>query len=323
MLPSPAATGANSELSNTLTPYLPLPDKFSTASFEAGRSGDFDAMRLALDRFGFVVLREFIPRGLSMQAFIEATTVFLDVMRSFRFGLSIDNGTKGFDELAKLPSAVWERRPSKEVALPFESGSPGMTLHVGTLEVQQLVPGGQASRKGVQLGWKVIQVESGNDVCKPLHGGSKVCVDQRKSLAAMVHQGAFYKTKTIEGLVQEGVFLNITKITFKTPVDYTPLAASQKWGVSTSRGYQSKLGLGKSTDAVHFQKCPAVMNAQLWMRQPLAALHRVLPFDLCWQPDGVSFKAGDVSLSRGLTFALHAWGDFWTSPYEMMQLTSI
>lgn len=99
------------------------------------------------------------------------------------------------------------------------------------------------------------------------------------------------------------------EITFVDQISFTPLAESQKWGVSTSRGYQNKLGLGKCTDAVNFQDCAAVKAAQLWMRSFFASLHGCLPEELCWQPDGVSFKAGHTHLLK-LSWELWNWS-YW------------
>jgi hypothetical protein len=78
---------------------------------------------------------------------------------------------------------------------------------------------------------------------------------------------------------------------FQKDVCWTPFALKQKWGVSTSRGYQPKLGLGKCTHP-YYVDSPASRDAQLYMRNFLANLHKCLPHELCWQPDGNSFKAG-------------------------------
>ena len=246
-------------------PYPPLPDRFAGATFDGSRSWDVAAMQKALEDFGFLYLPEFIPESITNLAFDQATQYFLGVLRSFEHGLSINKGMEGFDELAGLPSCAWERKPRREVAKTFEAGPLGMTVEPSTSEVKELVPGGQAVSLGVQAGWVVKKVIVGS---QPLAAFSK--------------------------LLSEGELTKDTQITFRTPTHYSPLAVSQKWGVCTSRGYQPKLGLGKCTDSEHFAECPAVMNCQLWMRNLLATLHNCLPTQLCWQPDGVSFKAGRI-----------------------------
>ena len=266
-----AASGADAAIgADTGKPYDPLPHRLSNASFGASRACDVSAMNDALEEYGFIVLRGFIPAHITAKAFRESTDYFLDVLKSFQHGFSIDKGMAGFDELATLPSRVWERKPHKDVVVNFEPGRLDMTVDPDTLEVKHLLPNGQASNKGVQLGWVVVRIAA---------DGWRL-VPKRQPLAAFINKGRLD---------------DAASLTFTPPMHYSPLAVSQKWGVSTTRGWQSKLGLGKSTEPIFFQNCPGVLNAQQWMRNLLACLHDCLPTELCWQPDGVSFKVGHPS----------------------------
>jgi len=256
--------------------YSPLPEEFAAASF-GGKSmawNDVSAMEKALEEHGFIILPGFVPEHITKQALEEATTYFLGVMKSFQHGFGIDKGMAGFDDLASLPGAVWEKQPKKEVTITFAEGLFGMKVGP-KLEVLELTPGGQASNLGVQLGWVVVKVGGENQY--------------RSKLMTLINDGA------TQGKKGGSPALCGKAITFQPPTCFSPLAVSQKWGVATSRGYQKELGLGKSTDPIHFSNCPAVVNTQLWVRNLLASLHGCLPTDLCWKPDGVSFKAGRAS----------------------------
>lgn len=261
LLENPCSTGPS-------FPYPPLPSEFARASFANTMPLHVEAMKEAIEEFGFIILPSFIPDRISTMAFGEATAYFLGVMRSFKYGQgdAFDSkGMEGFDDLAKLPSAAWEKRPRDQVTLTFEAGTLGMTLDF-CMEVRTVVPDSQASLGGVKPGWKVARV-----------GANITDKKVRKSLTADV----------IGGWLSCGA-----EITFQPPTHYSPLAVSQKWGVFVQKGYQPGLGLGKSTDPINFNNCHGVMNAQLSMRNLLASLHGCLPTQLCWQPDGVSFKAG-------------------------------
>lgn len=270
------AMGAAPDAETVTELYDPLPAEFARASFEASCL-DYGAAIGALDEFGFIVLRGMIPEHLRALAYKEATGAALAVMKSFEHGYSIDKGIAGFDELHKLPSQVWEKKPPKKVSVIFQPavGGIGLKLDKRTLLVHEVAVSSQAESKGVLLGWKAVKFDG-----EPAVGGSlPTWLDQ---------DGNIDKSRTI---------------VFMIPSHYNPLAESQKWGVSTSRGYQPRLGLGKCTDPVNFAKSPGLMNTQLWMRQPLAALHQCLPTELCWQPDGISFKAGGSSFSGWSTFS--------------------
>ena len=260
-----AAIAANAAVGAvTGTSYAPLPDSLSNASFGASRAFDVSAMKNALGDHGFLVLRGFIPAHITTMAFDESTAYFLDVLKKFQHGYSIDKGMQGFDELAHLPSCVWEKSPKKDVVLLFKPGRLDMTVDTETMRVKHVQYGGQASKKGVQIGYLVVRITP----------------PSRQPLAAIINNG---------------VLDEAASLTFTPPTHYSPLAVSQKWGVSTTRGWQCKLGLGKCTEPSIFHSCTGVMNAQLWMRNVLACLHDCLPTELCWQPDGVSFKVGHLS----------------------------
>jgi len=274
---SAAAIGAaKEEAGSSDGGYPPLPEEFAAASFD-GQSmkwDDYETMKRALAEHGFIILPGYIPGYITKQALEEATTYFLGVLKSFQFGFSIDKGMAGFDDLAKLPNEVWERQPKKQKVMTFVALWHGMkvgpSLQSKTqLEVVEVIQGGQASRLGVKLGWVVVKVNGKKSTTGTTFGG--------KPLADFINGGGVFKG---------------TEICFQPPTHFSPLAVSQKWGVFTSNGYQKGLGLGKSTDSIWFADSPAVMNAQLWMRSLMASLHECLPTDLCWQPDGVSFKAG-------------------------------
>ena len=253
-------------------PYPPLPSEYAMASFDnrsLALSRHVEAMKEAIGEFGFIILPACIPEHISSLAFDEATNYFMGVMASFEYGLGEvlqTMGMKGFDELAKLPSAVWERKAQSPVTLTFEAGPLGMTVDPGTMEVKHVPCAGQAFLMGVKTGWVVARI-----------GAKATNKKVRQPLAAGVIEGHLPRS---------------AEITFQPPSHCSPLAKSQKWGVHTSKGYQPKLGLGKSTDPINFSTSHGVMNAQLWMRNLLASLHGCLPTELCWQPDGVSFKAG-------------------------------
>jgi hypothetical protein len=250
--------------------YPALPDRFSRVSFDYSNWWDMDLVKRALEEDGFVCLRQFIPQHMVDKAFHQATTNFLGVLKSLTHGFTIDEGLAGLDKLDGLPGKVWERKPSEPEVIHFDPGCLSMQVEPKTYEVKNYSPiDGQACQKGVQLGWVVVEVAIAG---KPLTG---------QPLAAFLQQGSCPKG---------------AKITFQPPWQcYTPLANTQKWGISTSRGFQTKLGMGKCTDAVQFQDLPAVMGTQLWMRNFLASLHNCLPQDLCWQPDGGSFKARPIT----------------------------
>ena len=250
--------------------YQPLPDELAGASFDGLRCWDVQAVKAALEEFGFVVLRGFIPERINKMALDESQAYFLGVLKSFQHGFSIDQGHSGFDEISKLPSFVWEKTPKKEVVVDFAPGGLGMLVDRNSLIVEGVGFGGQAEMKGVRRGWAVTKLRSG------------------EPLADVVQPLAEAANRDWPGSIE---------VTFQPPAHYSPLAESQKWGVFSSRGYQPKLGLGKCTDAINFASAMGVMNAQLWMRNFLAELHCCLPTELCWQPDGVSCKAG-VSFAR-------------------------
>jgi hypothetical protein len=246
--------------------YPSLPEELHGASFDAQRCWDIVMVRAALEEYGFVVLRGFVPERIAQPALAEATEYFLGVLRAFKHGYAIDKGVAGIDEVARLPSCVWENVAKKKKTITFAKGSLGMTVHPQTLEVVGLTPNGQASRLGVRPGWAVEKASNGR------RGLTKV----RQPLVAWL----------------EAEQPAVSFVTFQPPANYSPLAVSQKWGVFTSKGYQPDLGLGKCTDAENFATSAGVMNAQLWMRNYLASLHDCMPTELCWKPDGVSFKAG-------------------------------
>jgi len=249
-------------------PFPHLPEQFAQASFDGKQQWDVGSMKKALGHYGFLRLPGFIPEPITKLAFEEASNYFLGVMRSFQYGFSIDKGMAGFDELAGLPSTVWEKKPKDPVTLIFEAGPLGMTVGPSTFTVLQVRPDGQAFLNSVQAGWVVVRA------------------------TAAGRPGYWRRGQALADLINTGEVPKDTSITFQPPTYYTPLALDQKWGVFSSKGYQPKLGLGKSTEPHNFAKCPGIMNAQLWMRNILASLHDCLPTQLCWQPDGVSFKAG-------------------------------
>ena len=137
---------------------------------------------------------------------------------------------------------------------------------------------GQAERLGVICGWVVSEV---------YHKGASILVAQE-----IYHKGALGPNVRAGGLDYYKHECHVdVEMVFQQDVCWTPFALKQKWGVSTSRGYQPKLGLGKCTHP-YYVDSPASRDAQLYMRNFLANLHKCLPHELCWQPDGNSFKAG-------------------------------
>ena len=249
--------------------YQPLPAQFAKASFNVSQTGDVVAMQQAMEDYGFIRLSNFIPQHITKQALDEATKYFLGIMKSFTNTYQIDVGMAGFNELAALPSRVWEKKPVKQKTVVFKAGKPtglkvvGVGPKFSTLLVTEVDQTGPAYSQGVRQGWEL----------------SNGVEQQRKGQPL----ATFLNAETVSVT---------TSIIFQAPSHYSPFAVSQKWGVFTSKGYQPRLGLGKSTDAINFAAKPGIMNAQLWMRNILASLHNCLPTDLCWQPDGVSFKAG-------------------------------
>jgi hypothetical protein len=276
--PPPAAIGADA----AATPkdsesaaasegsYPPLPGEFTNASFDVTHGWDIRLVRAALEMRGFVVLRRFIPERIITRARGEATEYFLGVLKSFQHGFSIDKDDAGFDDVAKLPAFVWDNKVKSPKVICFGAGQLGIVVDHPSLQVTEVTPGGQAALLGVQPGWVVAKAREGQPLAAV-----------RQPLAAWIQQG---QTKNPGN----------NEVTFQPPRNYTPFADSQKWSFFKSRGYQPLLGLGKCTDAIHFADAMGVMSAQLWMRNFLADLHECLPTELCWRPDGVSFKAGGV-----------------------------
>ena len=262
-----AAIGAAKKGELHVEAYPPLPLEFATASFQSMTWADVGAMKEALDEHGFLILPGYIPEHITKQAFQEATKYFLGVMRSLMFGFSIDKGMAGFDDLASLPSQVWEKQPKKATPITFGEGPFGMQVGPN-LEVKNTTHDGQAHCLGVGLGWVLVKFA----------GKSTKMLVAGQSVADYINEG--------------GQLSEDTELIFQPPTHFSPLAVSQKWGVFSSKGYQPKLGLGKSTNPIYFANCPAVLNAQIWLRNVLSSLHGCLPTELCWQPDGVSFKAG-------------------------------
>ena len=226
-----------------------------------------DEVKEALEEQGFLCLRNYIPKHIVERAFAEATDYFLDILKQFSGGHAIDEGLAGFDKVAGLPGKVWEKRPAtEEVEVAFDPGPLGLEFYPSTKIVGKITPKGQGEIQGVQEGWVFVGAKAGGRLLKgqPL--------------------AAFLKTLTCE---------QCTTVTFQPRWEHwNAQAVTQYWGLSVARGYQGKLGLGKVTDAVNMQNCPAIMAAQLWMRNYIAMLHQCLPEELCWQPDGASFKAG-------------------------------
>jgi hypothetical protein len=291
-----------------------LPDQFVAASFQSGQSWDVDAVRGAITQYGFACLHGYIPRKITNQAFDEATRYFMGVMSKFRYGYHIDEGMAGFDELAHLPSWVWEKRPRNDKVLQFSIEQPlGMWVDPETLMVTDVPSLGQACKLGVQKGWVVAQVSSHGQV-RPLADSHSGDLDSGPTVgggspvpASSEPRQTSIRLQDFIHAVNAGGIVHGASIRFRRPSECSPLAVSQKWGVQNTKGYQPRLGLGKSTEVERFEDCPGVLNAQLWMRHLLAGIHDCLPTELCWHPEGVSFKAGPGfpnSIIRGAFFFL-------------------
>jgi hypothetical protein len=257
--------------------YPALPTKLASVSFDCCRCWNLEQVKAGIEEQGFACIRGFTPKLMTDQAFQEATKYFLGVLKSFEHGYAIDEGLPGIDKLQNLPSKVWENKPKAKQVKHFVPGPWGMDIAPQTNEVMFVETGGQAAKMGVEAGWVVVGCEKVDS--KAVEAGKRLCkrrVDGQP-LAALL----------ASDLAEGGDVV----ITFQPPMCYSPLAITQKWGVMTTRGHQHKLGLGKCTDPVNFQDAPAVMSTQLWMRNFISCLHGCLPEELCWQPDGVSFKA--------------------------------
>ena len=283
-----AATGAENLESQSGSGYPALPQELAGVSFDVSRGCcNMPLVRAALEEHGFICLRGFIPQMLVDKAFEESTKYFLGILRSFWDGNAINEGLAGFDKLAKLPSKVWERKEHEKVTLSFGPGEWGFQADPQTNIVNSIQDDGQAQLHGVKPGWVVLQILKDDKSIGPLRMAA--CLGE---MAAASWTGG-------------------CKIRFQAVEYYTNFAKDQKWGVSTTRGYQPKLGLGKCTDACYMQY-PAIRDAQLWMRQFLATLHECSPHELCWQPDGVSFKAGHTFWGFG---AICQRRVFWSLSY--------
>ena len=245
--------------------YPALPEEFANVSLDSQSWWNLGQVFPTMEQHGFICLREFIPKFMVDTAFQQATTYFLGVLKSFDHGLAIDEGLTGIDKVKDLPSKVWEKRLLETVTIQFEPGPLGLEVEPETSQVNFIKPGGQASTKGVREGWVVSSATS--------FGCSRASQD-------------------LACFLQKACCTEHTEITFQPMQYYHPFALKQKWGVFKSRGFQNGLGLGKCTDAINFQGYPAIQETQLWMRNFIASLHQCLPGELCWQPDGVSFKAG-------------------------------
>ena len=70
---------------------------------------------------------------------------------------------------------------------------------------------------------------------------------------------------------------------------WTPYAIKQRWGVATQRGLQAGLGLGKCTEP-EFMALPMLREVQEYVKPFVAAMHKLPPRKLCWQPEGASLK---------------------------------
>ena len=154
----PEVAAGDSAIGETQTEgktYPALPGEFAGASFDSSRWGDLDVVRDMLGRWGFIVLRGYIPMFMADRALEESLTYFMGVLRSFTHGYAIDEGRSGIDKLQDLPSKVWERRPTNH-EIKFGTGPPGLQLDHQTNLVTFVEPGGQAAEKGVQEGWAFV-----------------------------------------------------------------------------------------------------------------------------------------------------------------------
>ena len=105
----------------------------------------------------------------------------------------------------------------------------------------KLLPGSDAELAGVRVGWK----QKGAPVKE---------VKSESSGMASVASG----TKSTS-----------FRFTFSRLEHFSPFAEEQNWGVSTSRGYQPALGLGKCCSP-EYMNWPSLQEVQFWMRNYLA-----------------------------------------------------
>jgi hypothetical protein len=270
--PQTAAIGAGTKteiaaLGAGLPGYPPMPAKWAKACFGVENWWKLDQVRYELDEMGFICLLAFLPKVLVDKCFGESTEYFFKVLRSFWGGFAIDKGLAGLDDVAALPPKVWEKYFGDPVTVLFPPGPWGFRFDPATKQVIAVGVSSYAEHHGVKTGWVVLDFQA---------DGASIHPDP---ILFRLGTSGF-----IEGFVELGVV-------FRQDVCYSPFALTQKWGCSTSRGYQPLLGLGKCTNP-EFVNSPASLDAQLYMRNFLANVHNCLPHELCWQPDGNSFKAG-------------------------------
>jgi len=207
-------------------------------------------VKTALATYGFAVLRRYIPKPVLDPALKQTSDYFLGVVESFTDGYALEAKVESYDKLHTLDAKVWETKGPNAQKELTFPSGPMGFIVNKWNRVIHVDADGPAANLGVKVGWVVLSSE----------------------------------------IFPNNADGTSHSVTFWTIECYTPLAIEQKWGTSTTRGYQKKLGLGKCTDPINMQ-FPALIDTQLYMRPFLAELHGCLPSQLCWQPDGGSFKA--------------------------------
>ena len=237
--------------------YCPLPTTLASNSLDHSRWFDKAAVFDAFEAQGFLHLRAFVPDFMVARAYRDGLDYVLDILGSFTEGHAINSGDAGINDMQALPSKIWERRCHGKSVITFGPGPAGFEVgsdgHVTKVEHD-----GQAQSKGVKVGW--LATGTGTDTtCSPASVS-----------AAIAKEGGF-------------------KMTFEAWEFYSPYALRQKWGVSTSRGYQPALGLGKCMQAENTDIL-SIRAVQYYLKCYAAFLHQCCPEDLCWRVAGFSVK---------------------------------
>ena len=253
-----------------------LPEPFATeASF--GPEGWLTGQPLAaLEKHGFVCMRQLIPEYMHEPAFGEVAEYFMAIGASFLGGHAIDKaeGLEGFDKWCELPAEVWERMELGTCKVVFEE-IPRFTMDEETGLITSVEPGGCAQKNGVKVGWRVEVVSDKKSTKK----FSQPLAAKLASLQATEMRWKAYVQK-----------VGAVEIEFQQMHCWTPYAIKQRWGVfATQRGFQPELGLGKCTEP-EFMALPMLREVQEYVKPFVAAMHKIPPRKLCWQPEGASLK---------------------------------
>jgi len=292
--------------------YQDLPQKFSEASLQFGEAwgvnhnGEIKHPSAILHRFGFLIVRKFVPDIVVKPARICVESHFKGVMGTLTEGYATNN----FDKLAKLPTKVWEFTASKAsqdaitnrqfpccsypiMPMGMEALSclpkrthrqfiellEGIGLSVnGEGFVTHVQPEGEAHAEGVKMGWRILEIDGwtfkGWSDAWDKHQWhtqiqSKPCPSSATTKAAQkADDGALSKKRKPAAKLDKVQIkpYRPAQIKFKMMDVFSPLALEQKWSCAQNAGYMKKFGGGKMTKPQFFKDLGPLKEVQMYMR---------------------------------------------------------